>query len=211
MHRNYGGTSHAEWAVDARGLVKAYGPNRAVNGVDLKVKTGTIYGVLGPNGAGKSTCFQCINGQLRPDSGRVEFDGTDVTGLGVATRARMGMARTFQIAQVAVSLTVRQHVALALAAQEQLAAAGIPVRVVSMPCTSVFDAQDAAWRESVLPKGLPRVAVEAGCTAYWYKYVGLDGAVVGIDRYGESAPAGDLFKHFGLTAEAVAAAVQRVL
>ena len=72
-------------------------------------------------------------------------------------------------------------------------------------------AQDAAWRASVLPKGLPRVAVEAGVTAFWHKYVGLDGAVVGIDTYGESAPAGALFKHFGLTAEKVAEAVKRVL
>jgi len=102
-------------------------------------------------------------------------------------------------------------VALALAAQEQLRAAGIPVRVVSMPCTSVFDAQSPEWHELVLPKGLPRVAVEAGCTAFWHKYVGLEGAVVGIDRYGESAPADVLFAHFGLTAERVAAAVEQVL
>ena len=102
-------------------------------------------------------------------------------------------------------------VALALGAQEQLAAKGIAVRVVSMPCTHVFDAQDQAWRDSVLPQGLPRVAVEAGVTAGWYKYVGLQGAVVGLDTYGESAPAGALFKHFGLTAEHVAAAVEQVL
>lgn len=80
-----------------------------------------------------------------------------------------------------------------------------------MPCTNVFDAQDAQWREAVLPKGLPRVAVEAGVTSGWYKYVGLDGVVVGLDTYGESAPAGDLFKYFGLTAEHVAAAVEQVL
>jgi len=129
----------------------------------------------------------------------------------VAAIARGGyVLRNAEGARAAIIAT-GSEVALALAAQEQLAAAGIPVRVVSMPCTSVFDAQDAAWRESVLPKGLPRVAVEAGCTAFWHKYVGLEGAVVGIDRYGESAPAGELFKFFGLTAEAVAAAVQRVL
>jgi len=129
----------------------------------------------------------------------------------VAAIARGGyVLRDAEGARAAIIAT-GSEVALALAAQEQLAAAGIPVRVVSMPCTSVFDAQDAAWRESVLPKGLPRVAVEAGCTAFWHKYVGLEGAVVGIDRYGESAPAGELFKFFGLTAEAVAAAVQRVL
>jgi transketolase len=102
-------------------------------------------------------------------------------------------------------------VSLALAAQDQLAARGVAVRVVSMPCTNIFDAQDAEWREAVLPAGLPRVAVEAGATDGWYKYVGLDGAVVGIDTYGESAPAGALFEYFGLTAERVAAAVERIL
>lgn len=111
----------------------------------------------------------------------------------------------------AVIIATGSEVGLALDAQQQLAAKGIAVRVVSMPCTNVFDAQDAQWRESVLPKGLPRVAVEAGVTSGWYKYVGLDGAVVGIDTYGESAPAGVLFKFFGLTAERVAAAVEQVL
>ncbi|QAA92568.1 transketolase [Pollutimonas thiosulfatoxidans] len=111
----------------------------------------------------------------------------------------------------AVIIATGSEVGLALAAQEQLAQQGVAVRVVSMPCTNVFDAQDAQWREAVLPKGLPRVAVEAGVTAGWYKYVGLDGAVVGLDTYGESAPAGDLFTYFGLTAERVAAAVEQVL
>ena len=111
----------------------------------------------------------------------------------------------------AVIIATGSEVALALAAQETLAEKGIAVRVVSMPCTERFDAQDAEWREAVLPKGLPRVAVEAGATAGWYKYVGLDGAVVGIDSFGESAPAGVLFKHFGLTADHVAAAVEQVL
>jgi len=111
----------------------------------------------------------------------------------------------------AVIIATGSEVALAMAAQQQLAEAGVPVRVVSMPCTSVFDAQSPEWREAVLPKGLPRVAVEAGCTAFWHKYVGLEGAVVGIDSYGESAPAGVLFKHFGLTAEHVAQAVQNIL
>jgi transketolase len=85
------------------------------------------------------------------------------------------------------------------------------VRVVSMPCTDAFDRQDAAYRDSVLPKGLPRVAVEAGVTGFWYKYVGLEGRVVGIDTFGESAPAGVLFKHFGFTTDNVVAAVQSVL
>lgn len=111
----------------------------------------------------------------------------------------------------AIIIATGSEVALALSAQEQLVAKGIAVRVVSMPCTNVFDAQDQQWRDAVLPKGLPRVAVEAGTTGGWYKYVGLEGAVVGLDTYGESAPAGALFKHFGLTAEHVAAAVEQVL
>jgi transketolase len=111
----------------------------------------------------------------------------------------------------AIIIATGSEVALALEAQQQLGAKGVAVRVVSMPCTNIFDAQDAQWRDSVLPKGMPRVAVEAGVTSGWYKYVGLDGAVVGIDTYGESAPAGVLFKHFGLTAERVAAAVEQVL
>jgi transketolase len=78
-----------------------------------------------------------------------------------------------------------------------------------MPCTSAFDRQEASWRADVLPAGVPRVAVEAGVTDYWRKYVGLDGAVVGIDAFGESAPAGALFKHFGFTVENVVAAARR--
>src|SRR5690606_41112542 len=111
----------------------------------------------------------------------------------------------------AVIISTGSEVSLALGAQEQLAARGIPVRVVSMPCTELFDQQDAQWRESVLPKGLPRVAAEAGVTAGWYKYVGLEGAVVGLDNYGESAPAGVLVIHFGRTAERVAVDRQQML
>jgi len=111
----------------------------------------------------------------------------------------------------AVLIATGSEVALALTAQETLQAQGIAVRVVSMPCTAVFDAQDTAWRDAVLPKGLPRVAIEAGTTAGWFKYVGLDGAVIGIDTYGESAPANTLFQHFGLTAQRVVQAVQKLL
>jgi transketolase len=96
-------------------------------------------------------------------------------------------------------------------AQKMLAQENIPVRVVSMPSTSVFDRQDAAYRESVLPRGVPRIAVEAGVSDYWRKYVGLEGAVLGIDRYGESAPASDVFKFFGFTAENVVKTVKQVL
>ena len=103
------------------------------------------------------------------------------------------------------------EVALALDAQKLLAAQGIPVNVVSMPCTSAFDRQEAAYRTAVLPEHLPRIAVEAGIPDGWYKYVGLNGAVIGISRFGESAPADELFKLFGITAEHVVQAVKSVL
>jgi transketolase len=115
----------------------------------------------------------------------------------------------------AVIIATGSEVPLALGARAKLAEEGVPVRVVSMPCTSAFDRQDAAYREYVLPHGVPRVAVEAGVTDYWHKYVGaadsMHGAVVGIDRFGESAPGPELFKHFGFTVESVVAAVKRAL
>jgi len=111
----------------------------------------------------------------------------------------------------AVLIATGSEVPLALEAQKRLAEADIPVRVVSMPSCTVFDRQEAAYREAVLPKGMPRVAVEAGVTHFWRKYVGLEGAVVGLDRFGESAPAGELFKHFGFTAENVEKTVRSVL
>jgi transketolase len=110
----------------------------------------------------------------------------------------------------AVIIATGSEVPVALGAQKLLAEGGVPVRVVSMPCTSVFDRQPAEYRNSVLPAQVPKIAVEAGVSDYWRKYVGLEGAVVGIDRFGESAPAGDLFKHFGFTAEHVAEAVRSV-
>ncbi len=111
----------------------------------------------------------------------------------------------------AVIIATGSEVALAMEAQKTLAAEGIKVRVVSMPSTNVFDKQDQAYRDSVLPRGVKRVAVEAGVTGGWYKYVGLDGAVVGMDCFGESAPAPELFKHFGFTAANVVATVKKVM
>ena len=111
----------------------------------------------------------------------------------------------------AVIIATGSEVALAMAAQQALANEGIAVRVVSMPSTNVFDRQDAAYKASVLPAGLPRIAVEAGSTDGWYKYVGLEGRVIGLDRFGESAPASELFKYFGITADAVVQAVKSVL
>jgi transketolase len=100
---------------------------------------------------------------------------------------------------------------VSLATGAAAALADKKIRVVSMPSTTVFDAQDDAYRESVLPAAVKaRVAVEAAVTGGWYKYVGLDGAVVGIDRFGESAPAGELFKEFGFTVENVVKAVNSV-
>jgi transketolase len=111
----------------------------------------------------------------------------------------------------AILIATGSEVDLAVKAADELAKLGVPVRVVSMPSTDVFDRQDAVYKARILQKGVPRVAVEAGVTGLWYKYVGLDGAVVGIDTFGESAPAGVLFKHFGFTTEKVVAAVQSVI
>ncbi len=111
----------------------------------------------------------------------------------------------------AVLIATGSEIDLAMKAQLKLAEQGINTRVVSMPSTNVFDRQDQAYRESVLPRGSKRVAIEAGVTDGWHKYVGLEGAVVGLDRFGESAPAGVLFKEFGFTVEHVVATVKGVL
>ncbi|GAB3439986.1 transketolase [Massilia solisilvae] len=111
----------------------------------------------------------------------------------------------------AILIATGSEVELATKAADALAAEGIAVRVVSMPSTDVFERQDAAYKASVLTRGTPRVAIEAGVTDFWYKYVGLDGAVVGIDTFGESAPAGVLFKYFGFTVENVVAKVKSVI
>jgi transketolase len=123
----------------------------------------------------------------------------------LAEPAEVGLKRKAQ----AVIMATGSEVQLALKAQELLAQQGIAVRVVSMPSTSVFDRQDRAWKQQVLPAGLPRIAVEAGVTDYWWKYGCA--AVVGIDTFGESAPAAALFKHFGFTPENVADTVRAVL
>jgi transketolase len=111
----------------------------------------------------------------------------------------------------AIIIATGSEVELALKAAEQLTAAGKKIRVVSMPSTNIFDAQDAAYRESVLPSAVTkRVAVEAGVTDGWWKYVGTNGKIVGLDRFGESAPAGQLFKEFGFTVENVVKNVEAV-
>ncbi len=112
----------------------------------------------------------------------------------------------------AIIIATGSEVELALKAADELNAAGKKIRVVSMPSTNIFDAQDAAYRESVLPAAVTqRVAVEAGVTDGWWKYVGTNGKIVGLDRFGESAPAGELFKEFGFTVENVVKNVVAVL
>ena len=96
-------------------------------------------------------------------------------------------------------------------AQAKLAEAGIAVRVVSMPCTQAYDRQDRAYKSALLPDSTPKVAIEAGVTDFWWKYVGHTGLVVGIDTFGESAPAPILFSYFGFTVEHVVATVHKVL
>jgi transketolase len=104
------------------------------------------------------------------------------------------------------------EVGLAAEAVKAANAEGLRVRLVSMPCTEVFDAQDEAYRESVLPKAVrARVAVEAGATVGWWKYVGLDGRVLGIDRFGASGKVQDLFPHFGFTADNVGRLIREAI
>ncbi|HMA07516.1 MAG TPA: transketolase C-terminal domain-containing protein, partial [Ramlibacter sp.] len=123
----------------------------------------------------------------------------------LAEPAEVGLQRKPQ----AVIIATGSEVALALKAQEQLAARQIAVRVVSMPSTTAFDRQGAIYKSEVLPAGIPRIAVEMGVTDFWWKYGCA--AVVGIDSYGESAPGNVLFKHFGFTPENLAETVQAVL
>ncbi|MEE9424520.1 MAG: transketolase [Methylococcales bacterium] len=112
----------------------------------------------------------------------------------------------------AIIIATGSEVEIAVKAAEQLGTKGKNVRVVSMPSTNVFDSQDQAYRDSVLPPSVTkRIAVEAGVTDGWWKYVGTNGKIVGLDRFGESAPAGDLFKEFGFTADNVVSNVEAVL
>ena len=110
-----------------------------------------------------------------------------------------------------ILIATGSEIELAMKSAQLLSDEGIAARVVSMPCTDVFNRQDQAYKDSVLLKNIPRVAIEAGVSDFWFKYVGLDGAVIGIDTFGESAPAGALFKHFGFTTEKVVAAAKSVI
>jgi len=111
-----------------------------------------------------------------------------------------------------ILIATGSEVALAVSAAETLAADGVSVRVVSMPCTHAFDAQDEDYRESVLPGDVTaRVVIEAGVTETWWRYAGPGGRVVGLDRFGESAPADELFEYFGFSASNVVAVAKELL
>ncbi len=110
-----------------------------------------------------------------------------------------------------VLIATGSEIELAMKAQEALKADGIAARVVSMPCTNEFDKQDQSYKDSVMLPTVHKVAIEAGVTDAWWKYVGLRGAVIGLDRFGESAPAGQLFKEFGFTVENVVSTVKGLL
>ena len=110
-----------------------------------------------------------------------------------------------------IIMATGSEVGLAMDSQASLKESGVSARVVSMPCTHAFDRQEKKYQDSVLTPGVKRVSIEAGVTDFWRKYVGLDGASVGINTYGESAPGGDLFKHFGFTVENVIKTVKSII
>ncbi|MBP5988912.1 MAG: transketolase [Piscinibacter sp.] len=152
-------------------------------------------------------------------------DGPSVLALsrqGLPHAAEAGQERSEAIARGAyvlrqpegeqlVLIATGSEVQVALAAAALLAGEGIAARVVSVPCLDVFERQDESYRAEVIPRRLPRLAVEAGSSGLWWKYVGENGDVVGLDRFGESAPAGDLFRLFGITAEMVAVRATRLV
>jgi transketolase len=146
-----------------------------------------------------------LSRQNLPYAPKNSLDGISKGAYVLAEPSEVGLKKKAQ----AVIIATGSEVQLALHAQQDLAKRGIAVRVVSMPSTSVFDRQSPAYKTEVLPKGVPRIAVEMGATDGWWKYGCA--AVVGIDTYGESAPAPVLFKHFGFTPENVVATVRKVL
>ncbi|MBC8055897.1 MAG: transketolase, partial [Rhizobiales bacterium] len=146
-----------------------------------------------------------LSRQNLPYAPKKSLDGISKGAYVLAEPGEVGLKKKPQ----AVIMATGSEVQLALHAQQSLAAIGIAVNVVSMPSTTVFDRQTEAYKTSVLPKGLPRIAVEMGVSGGWWKYGCA--AVVGIDTYGESAPAPVLFKHFGFTPENVVATVLKVL
>jgi transketolase len=146
-----------------------------------------------------------LSRQNLPYAPKAGLEDISKGGYVLADPGEVGLDRAPQ----AVIIATGSEVQLALKAQEQLATQQIAVRVVSMPSTTAFDRQSATYKSSVIPAAIPRIAVEMGVTDFWWKY-GCS-AVVGIDTYGESAPANVLFKHFGFTPENVADTVRKVL
>ena len=140
-----------------------------------------------------------LSRQNLPPAGAGKASAQDIARGGYVLSEADGDARP-----AAIIIATGSEVSLALEAQQQLADEGVAARVVSMPCTNIFDTQDQEWRDSVLPPGVPRLAVEAAHPDYWRKYVGLEGEALGIPSFGESAPASVLYEHFGLTAGNIA-------
>ncbi|WP_276146180.1 transketolase-like TK C-terminal-containing protein, partial [Pseudomonas aeruginosa] len=111
-----------------------------------------------------------------------------------------------------ILIATGSEVGLAVQAYDKLSEQGRKVRVVSMPCTSVYEQQDESYKQSVLPVEVgARIAIEAAHADYWYKYVGLDGRIIGMTSFGESAPAPALFEHFGFTLDNVLAVAEELL
>jgi transketolase len=163
-----------------------------------------------PSGCGKASASSAEGASIRTDP--IACAGSEAQIAAIAKGGYVLRDWNDEIpARKVILIATGSEVELALSAIEPLARAGIGARVVSMPSTTVFDRQEAEWREHVLPRGVARVAIEAGITAFWHKYVGIDGGVVGIDTFGDSAPAGVLFKHFGFTVEHVVDTVKSVL
>jgi transketolase len=146
-----------------------------------------------------------LSRQNLPYAPKASLDGVSKGAYVLAEPSEVGLKKKAQ----AVIIATGSEVQLALHAQQELGKAGIAVRVVSMPSTTVFDRQSPAYKSEVLPAGVPRIAVEMGATDGWWKYGCA--AVVGIDTFGESAPAPVLFRHFGFTPENVVATVRKVL
>ena len=141
----------------------------------------------------------------------VPFQTRSAGQIGAIARGAYTLSEAEGGAPQVILVATGSEVGLAMDAQKQLAADGIRVRVVSMPCTAVFDRQDASYKSALLPAGVPKVAIEAGVTDGWWKYVGHTGCVIGIDTFGESAPGPALFKFFGITAEHVVATARKFL
>jgi branched-chain amino acid transport system ATP-binding protein len=124
--------------LEVEGLAKAFGGVKAVDGVKLRVAAGDLLALIGPNGAGKTTCFNMLNGQLRPDAGRIRILGTDITGWPPRRIWRLGVGRTFQITATFASMTVRENVQMALISRERRTRALLP-RAASL-CTDEANA-----------------------------------------------------------------------